>query len=578
MSRGKSSFGQKVFLALFALPFAGVGVGMLWLAINTVTQSRRASEWEEMPCEILSVDLQSSRGSDSTTYKCVARYAYHYNGKRYESDRVSFSKGADNIGSFQRDCCNTIRSEKKRGTNVCRVNPEMPWEAVLFPAVRWGMIGFYMIFVLTFGGVGFGMLIFGVLGIKTKKKEDLDRLANPDQPWQWKPAWRDGIIKASDKVGMYAATGFALFWNAISFPIGFMAFTDGYLKQGEKGALVALLFPFVGVFMIVWAVYAILKYRKYGATTLQLASVPGIVGGKLGGIIHVPVHVVPETGFSVTLQCIHHYVTGSGKHRNTHNDVVWEDSRQLSTELLATDYSRTALPVLFAIPFDVQESSPDVGNDGIIWRVEAKAKTRGIDFSTKFDVPVFRTAESRKDFVLDDASVKDYEAEVSPEDLIAKLKLSVESTHHGLLYRFPAARHPGHALGLTLFFVGWTAAVVAMLKFGAPTIFPVIFGLIDGLVFWGLLDAWLISSRVAIDGRVITVTRGVLGIAPAKIIQRKDVEDVVTTKTSQSGQTVFYAVKLLTDTGKHIMLGNGLVGRKDAEDLAVRIKADVFSE
>ena len=116
MSSEKTGIGSKIFLALFSLPFAGVGVFMLILAVNTILQSHRAAEWEETTCEILSVDLKSSSGSDSNTHKCVARYAYTYNGERHESDRVSFSKGSDNIGSFQRDCFNTIKSRRDSGT------------------------------------------------------------------------------------------------------------------------------------------------------------------------------------------------------------------------------------------------------------------------------------------------------------------------------------------------------------------------------------------------------------------------------------------------------------------------------
>ena len=211
MGRVASRVGGKLFLVLFSLPFAGVGVFMLHLAVQAILQSQRAEAWAEIPCKILSVDLQTNSGSDSTTYKCVARYSYPYNGQTYESDRVSFSKGADNIGSFQHDCFNDIKSRSKQGMITCFVNPEDSYEAVLFPAARWGMIGFYMIFVLVFGGAGFGMLVFGVFGVRGKKKEDAARLSYPEQPWMWKREWQEGTIKASDKTGMIVAIVFALF-------------------------------------------------------------------------------------------------------------------------------------------------------------------------------------------------------------------------------------------------------------------------------------------------------------------------------------------------------------------------------
>jgi hypothetical protein len=210
--------------------------------------------------------------------------------------------------------------------------------------------------------------------------------------------------------------------------------------------------------------------------------------------------------------------------------------------------------------------------------VEAKAKTRGIDFNTKFDVPVFKTEESSADFVLDDSAIQQYAIETSPEDLIRKLKLSLEATHSGVQYRFPAARNKVAAFALTVFFAIWTAGVVAMVKFGAPMFMSIIFGLVDVAVFWGFLDAWLISSRVEISHRVVTVTRGLFGLGAPKVIRREDVEDVEIVRGSQSGQTVFYSITLFTNQSKKVKLGNGLIGRKDAETLAAQIKAAIMSD
>jgi len=356
-----------------------------------------------------------------------------------------------------------------------------------------------------------------------------------------------------------------------------MAFSDGFLKKGDHGALFVLLFPAVGLILLSWAVYAVMRYLKYGTPVLQLAEVPGVIGGKLAGVIHVKVNVVPEYGFNLHLKCIHKYATGSGKHRNTHEDTLWEDSQLFASEILAADLSRSALPVLFAIPFDSRESDIDVGDDGIIWRLEAKAKTKGIDFKTQFEVPVFRTEASSPDFVLDDSAIEKYRAKVAPEDLIKKLHLIVEETPSGIRYRFPAARQKGAALGMLLFTVIWTAIVVAMIKFSAPIMFPIIFGLFDLFMIWAVFDLLFVSSSVEIAHRMITVTRGIFGISPAKMIQRKNVEDVQVSRGYKSGNKEYFTIKLITDTGKKITLGHNIHGRKDAEAVAERIKADILS-
>jgi len=165
MTKNKPGVGEKLFLTLFALPFAAVGAVMFYLAINSIIQSHRAAEWEVVPCTIISVDLETSSGSDSTTYKCVAEYTYEFKGRKYKSERVSFSSVSDNIGSYQRDCRNSLRMSKNHDTAVCYVNPEDPDEVVLFRAVRWSMVAFKMVFALVFGGVGFGLIIFSVFGL-----------------------------------------------------------------------------------------------------------------------------------------------------------------------------------------------------------------------------------------------------------------------------------------------------------------------------------------------------------------------------------------------------------------------------
>ena len=62
-----------------------------------------------------------------------------------------------------------------------------------------------------------------------------------------------------------------------------------------------------------------------------------------------------------------------------------------------------AVPVLFAIPFESQETSRSKSQRDIEWRLELSAKMPGVDYKSRFDVPVFKTADSRPDFKLDES-------------------------------------------------------------------------------------------------------------------------------------------------------------------------------
>src|SRR4249919_672370 len=87
-------------LALFALPFAAVGVFGLYLASSTLWTRTRMQSWVEAPARIQSLDLEEHQGDDSTTYKVRTTYRYSFGGRDFSGDRVAISGMADNIGSF----------------------------------------------------------------------------------------------------------------------------------------------------------------------------------------------------------------------------------------------------------------------------------------------------------------------------------------------------------------------------------------------------------------------------------------------------------------------------------------------
>jgi hypothetical protein len=98
-NRPRSRFGAGC-LTLFALPFAGVGVGFgVWLG-STLLTYLNARNWVETPASITRSDLKIHRDRKSTAYEVTAEYAYQYGGRKYIGNRVGLTSGADNFGSF----------------------------------------------------------------------------------------------------------------------------------------------------------------------------------------------------------------------------------------------------------------------------------------------------------------------------------------------------------------------------------------------------------------------------------------------------------------------------------------------
>ena len=82
---------------------------------------------------------------------------------------------------------------------------------------------------------------------------------------------------------MAFAWGFAVVWNLVSTPLLFV-FRN---RPGKDYViLVALLFPAIGVLLLIRAIRLSLEFRKYGMSNFVMSSVPGVVGGKLQGSIY----------------------------------------------------------------------------------------------------------------------------------------------------------------------------------------------------------------------------------------------------------------------------------------------------
>lgn len=154
-------------MGLFALPFAAVGVGMLLLSVlPTLYDWSRMQFWQPVNATLLAASLNSS-SSKSTSYHVTARYRYTVAGQEYEGDRVAISGGGDNVGDFQETLGERLEQALRDGQPVqVWVNPSQPADAVIDRSLRAGLLAFKMVFVVLFGGVGVGLLVFVLRGGK----------------------------------------------------------------------------------------------------------------------------------------------------------------------------------------------------------------------------------------------------------------------------------------------------------------------------------------------------------------------------------------------------------------------------
>ncbi|MEJ2085129.1 MAG: hypothetical protein P8Y44_05540, partial [Acidobacteriota bacterium] len=250
---------------------------------------------------------------------------------------------------------------------------------------------------------GVGFIFMALWSVRKHEAQQALEVAHPEDPWLWKMEWQEGKIKSTGKAQFVLPAVMATFWNLISAPLIF--FIPGeVLDNGNKLALIGLVFPIVGVGLAVWAIRAFARWKKLGDSVFEMRAVPGVIGGELAGRIVTSVDLEATEGFHLTLSCINRVTTGSGKNRSTSERVLWQQEHHLLKELLDWDPTRSEIPVLFAIPYDATPTEKRSDDDEVLWRLELKAEVPGLDYAARFEVPVFKTIASQPDFALDENS------------------------------------------------------------------------------------------------------------------------------------------------------------------------------
>ena len=376
-------------------------------------------------------------------------------------------------------------------------------------------------------------------------------------------------MEDGNRLGMWVAWGFALFWNLVSLPGAVLA-VRAALEEGKSTALIALIFPVVGIGLLAWAVRATLRYRRYGVSVLELRSTPGVVGRSLAGAVRTTSLLHPTEGFQIQLTSLRRTVRGGGKHRSTSETILWQESTTARGQPSRTAQGMsTAIPFAFAIPGDAEPCDAGDPRNQVLWRLRVSASVPGVDYESTFEVPVFRTAASELPGTDTDGAVEplvpaDYRQ--PPES-----RIQVSATRRGTVILFPSARNPGAAAGLTAFLALWLGAIGAMLALGAPVFLPVIFGLFALLMLWGVLEMWLRTTRVSSDGNSVVVASGYLAPSGERRFSRAEIAGVRTKIGMQAGETVYYDLQLRRADGKAVTVGHGIRDKREAEWLAATL-------
>jgi hypothetical protein len=207
----------------------------------------------------------------------------------------------------------------------------------------------------------------------------------------WNPRWAQGRIPAGTKLKVICLSGMAIAWNAVSAPVVMIVAPEAIVTQGQRWAVVLLAYPAVGVVIIAWALYALMRHLKFGRGYLQLETLPGVIGGQLRGQLILAGDLTGLEDVDVSLRCINSVTTGSGKHRRTTRTTIWEE-HQTSPATRTFEGVAVSVPAEFDIPLGASPTGVTGANSRVDWKLQAGAEVPGVNLKLEFDVPVFHVA------------------------------------------------------------------------------------------------------------------------------------------------------------------------------------------
>jgi hypothetical protein len=285
---------------LIGLLVTSFWAGPLWIELAALASYRPVS------AVVLSSEVKTHTGSDSTTYSIQIRYRYTVDGQSYESNRYDLLGGSS---SGYKNKAKIVRQHPVGAEVICYVSPEFPDKAVL---VRdWQPIYLITGLPVLFFLIGLGIIVF------RKKFMTNTEAFLPNQP----PSvnFQPTILKPKQTAaGQFLLILFiSLFWNGITAIFVWLAF-NGEDSDGVDLFLLLFMIPFmlVGIFLILGVIYsgaAIFNPTFQLRTTGPVAlGMPFNLDWQCLGSTHRISHL------TLTLQGeeVEVFISGSGKNRS----------------------------------------------------------------------------------------------------------------------------------------------------------------------------------------------------------------------------------------------------------------------
>src|ERR1700730_189137 len=335
--------------------------------------------------------------------------------------------------------------------------------------------------------IGAGLMYAAIAGYRRLKRQAAIEESSPRTPWLWLTDGADRRAESLNKTSEINNWVICVICNLITLPV-IGALVPKMARTGDPRVFLLLGFSLFGLILLVRAVRATIRHRRFGNTYFEFNALPFSPGDRACGKIHLKLETQAQHGIDLRLSCVRRVISGSGDSHSTREAVLWQADQNIPSGALGPGPLGRVIPVDFALPAEGLVTDHDNPNDQVLWLLHAGADVPGVDYSDDFELPVFRSAPPVKplrDSQSPGSSKADDSRLVTPPSEAdsgavaqpARGKVIVSMHSGGTEFYFPAFRNPGRALGLFVFTLIWSGIVYALYYVHAPWFFLLVFGL-----------------------------------------------------------------------------------------------------
>jgi len=354
--------------------------------------------------------------------------------------------------------------------------------------------------------------------IGEERRLRLGSQAFPNEPWMTNPMWARKHIRLSNRRIVIAFSMALVLYVTLALPHAVS--TQSQSLHFVVGA--------AGLIMLRLAHLFWLK-RKWQQAELRLGTLPGIVGGPFTGVVILQEKFPPETSFEVSLKCMRGEQRGDSavlSIDHTEGTVNWSSVLYINKTLAAPRPGTTAIPVSFAVPFECPSTTlkTPVGASTIRWKLSVNLKNSFDGGHCVFEVPVFKTAESRRNYRFDEEQISAFYEGIDSQAVAIRTRLRRRQLADGTeRWEFSM-----FSLGALLFFIGMViisalglSAAVMLLRPWPISIFVGFFSAVFvSIGVHGLIETVVWASSIVSGPDVLTVKAGIRGFRRSVITPR----------------------------------------------------------